>query len=135
MCGTIIGAIIGAVGALLGVGVSFLVEIWRNKKEKERAVLELTINTYADAIRYIYLCSRIALSEDMPGTSSSKTTKELLVEGCDLYTRFHPIFTIIAPKEKVDEFNVLRNDVLLKKISPEDAYTQIANLLDFNINN
>ena len=41
MCETIVGAIIGAVGALLGVGISFLIEIWRNKREKERVVLEL----------------------------------------------------------------------------------------------
>lgn len=40
MCETIVGAIIGAVGALLGVGISFLIEIWRNKREKERVVLE-----------------------------------------------------------------------------------------------
>lgn len=39
MCETIVGAIIGAVGALLGVGISFLIEIWRNKREKERVVL------------------------------------------------------------------------------------------------
>ena len=115
MCETIVGAIIGAVGALLGVGISFLIEIWRNKREKERVVLELKINTYADAIRYISLCSGIALYED-------------------LYAHFHPVFTAIAPKEKVEAFNALRNDVSSKKISQEDAYLQVVALLDFNIN-
>ena len=43
MCETIVGAIIGAVGALLGVGISFLIEIWRNKREKERVVFILKI--------------------------------------------------------------------------------------------
>lgn len=134
MCETIVGAIIGAVGALLGVGISFLIEIWRNKKEKERVVLELKINTYADAIRYISLCSKIALYEDMPDPSSSKIARELLNEERDLYTHFHPIFTIIAPKEKVEAFNALRNDVSSKKISQEDAYLQVVALLDFNVN-
>lgn len=134
MCETIVGAIIGAVGALLGVGISFLIEIWRNKREKERVVLELKINTYADAIRYISLCSGIALYEDMPDPSSSKIARELLNEERDLYAHFHPVFTAIAPKGKVEAFNALRNDVSSKKISQEDAYLQVVALLDFNIN-
>ena len=108
MCETIVGAIIGAVGALLGVGISFLIEIWRNKREKERVVLELKINTYADAIRYISLCSGIALYEDMPDPSSSKIARELLNEERDLYAHFHPVFTAIAPKEKVEAFNAFK---------------------------
>jgi len=48
MCETIVGAIIGAVGALLGVGISFLIEIWRNKREKERVVLELKLDMNFD---------------------------------------------------------------------------------------
>ena len=48
MCETIVGAIIGAVGALLGVGISFLIEIWRNKREKERVVFCLKLDMNFD---------------------------------------------------------------------------------------
>lgn len=48
MCETIVGAIIGAVGALLGVGISFLIEIWRNKREKERVVLPVKLDMNFD---------------------------------------------------------------------------------------
>lgn len=48
MCETIVGAIIGAVGALLGVGISFLIEIWRNKREKERVVLRRKLDMNFD---------------------------------------------------------------------------------------
>ena len=54
MCETIVGAIIGAVGALLGVGISFLIEIWRNKREKERVVLELK-NKYICRCNQVYI--------------------------------------------------------------------------------
>lgn len=83
---------------------------------------------------YISLCSGIALYEDMPDPSSSKIARELLNEERDLYAHFHPVFTAIAPKEKVEAFNALRNDVSSKKISQEDAYLQVVALLDFNIN-
>ena len=52
MCETIVGAIIGAVGALLGVGISFLIEIWRNKREKERVVLELNQRIIAENAQF-----------------------------------------------------------------------------------
>lgn len=134
MCETIVGAVIGVAGTLLGVGISFLIDIWRNKKEKERVTLELKINTYADAIRYISLCSRIAMYESMPDQSSINIKKELLAEESTLYIRFYPVFTVIAPKEKVEAFNILRNDISSKKISQEDAYKRVVKLLDFNIN-
>ena len=63
--------------------------------------------------------------EDMPDPSSSKIARELLNEERDLYAHFHPVFTAIAPKEKVEAFNALRNDVSSKKISQEDAYLQV----------
>ena len=72
--------------------------------------------------------------EDMPDPSSSKIARELLNEERGLYAHFHPVFTVIAPKEKVEAFNALRNDVSSKKISQEDAYLQVVALLDFNIN-
>ena len=40
--------------------------------------------------------------EDMPDPSSSKIARELLNEERGLYAHFHPVFTVIAPKEKVE---------------------------------
>lgn len=71
--------------------------------------------------------------EGMPDQSSSDV-KELLAEENALYNRFHSVFTVIAPKEKVKVYNILRNDISLKKISQEDANTHVVKLLDFNLN-
>lgn len=97
--------------------------------------LELKINTYAEAIRYISIISKIAMYESMTDTSSSDYIKELMLEEKRLYNHFHPIFTVIASKEKVDAFNILRNEISSKKIPQNKAYEMIVKLLDYNINN
>lgn len=133
MSDIIIGAIIGVVGTIIGVLISTFFEIWKNKKEKERVTLELKINTYADAIRYISIISKIALYEGMPNKESCDYLKKLMLEENKLFDNFHPIFTVIAPKEKVEAFNKLRNDISLKKIPQNEAYKMVVKLLDFNI--
>lgn len=135
MSDVIIGAVIGVAGTIIGVLISFFLEIWKSKKEKERVTLELKINTYAEAIRYISICSKMAIYENMPGTSSDGYIKDLMLEENRLYNHFHPIFTIIAPKDKVEAFNKLRNDISSKKIPQNEAYEMVVKLLDFNINN
>ena len=134
MCETVVGAVIGVTGTLLGVGISFLIEIWRSRKEKERVTLELKINTYADAIRYISLYAKLTMYQNMHNQPSDGTVKDLLAEEGELFNRFHPIFTIIAPREKVNAFNDLRNEISSNRISQEEAYKSIVKFLDFNIN-
>ena len=134
MCETIVGAVIGVAGTLLGVGISFLIEIWRSKKEKERVTLELKINTYADAIRDISLFAKITMYQNIHKQSSEVIVKELLVDESELFNRFHPIFTVIAPRGKVNAFNDLRNEISSNGLPQEEAYKRIVKLLDFNIN-
>lgn len=133
MSDIIIGAIIGVAGTIIGVLISTFLEIWKNKKEKECVTLELKINTYADAIRYISISSKIALYENMPDKESNDYLKTLMLEENKLFDSFHPIFTVIAPKEKVEAFNKLRNDISSKKIPQSEAYEMVVKLLDFNI--
>lgn len=131
MSETVQGALIGAGGALFGVILSliiqFLMERWKNKREKERVTLELKINTYADAIRYISIYAKLA------HCSNQEDRIILMQEESKLYNRFHPIFTIIAPKNIVEQFNELRNKVNREKLTQDVAYSEIVKLLNFNI--
>ena len=130
MSETVQGALIGACGALFGVILSliiqFLMERWKNKREKERVTLELKINTYADATRYISIYAKLA-------HCSNQGNKILMQEERELYNRFHPIFTIIAPKNIVEQFNELRNRIDREKLTQDVAYSEIVKLLNFNI--
>ena len=99
-----------------------MIEIWRAKKANEQATLELKIQTYADAIRYISICSRIAKKESVLSRTSNEESKALSVEEANLFNHFHPVFSIIAPKEKVYAYNDLRNKVLSGQFSQEESY-------------
>ena len=132
-CGAIIAACLTVGGTFLGVVltlvVQYLMEKWKIRKDKEREVLTLKINTYADAIRYISVCARIN------HCSNSDEQKNSSLAHDRLYHPLHPIFTIIAPKDVIDKFNGLRNEIDKKKITQEVAYEKVVQILDFNINN
>lgn len=131
-CEAIITASFAAGGTLLGViltlVVQYLMEKWKMRADKEREVLTLKINTYADAIRYISIC---ALHNHC---SILDEQKKLSLEEDRLYNQFHPIFTIIAQKDVINKFNDLRNEIDKKKITQEVAYERVVQILDFNIN-
>ena len=131
-CGAIIAACLTVGGTFLGVVltlvVQYLMEKWKIRKDKEREVLTLKINTYADAIRYISILARFNHCLDLD------EQKKLLLEEDRLYNQFHPIFTIIAPKDVINKFNDLRNEIDEKKIAQEVAYERVVQILDFNIN-
>lgn len=125
-CFTVGGTLLGVVLTLF---VQYLMERWKLQKDKEREVLILKINTYADAIRYISIYTRLT------HCSNKGERDRLLREEVRLYNQFHPIFTIIAPKDAIDKFNGLRNEIDKEKITQEDAYKKVVQILDFNINN
>lgn len=131
-CGAIIAACLTVGGTLLGViltlVVQYLMEKWKMRTDKEREVLTLKINTYADAIRYISICARLNYCSNLD------EQKKLSREEDRLYNQFHPIFTIIAPKDVINKFNDLRNEIDKKKITQEVAYEKVVQILDFNIN-
>lgn len=129
-CGAIIAACLTVGGTLLGViltlVVQYLMEKWKMRTDKEREVLTLKINTYADAIRYISIYAKLA-------HCSNQGNKILMQEERELYNRFHPIFTIIASKNIVEQFNELRNRIDREKLTQDVAYSEIVKLLNFNI--
>ena len=131
-CGAIIAACLTVGGTLLGIIITLVVQYIMEKRkmcnEKEREILTLKINTYADAIRYISICARLN------HCSNSDERGKLLLEEERLYNQFHPIFTIIAPKDVINKFNDLRNEIDKNKITQEVAYVKVVQILDFNIN-
>lgn len=131
-CGTIITTCFTVGGTLLGIiitlSIQYLMERWKIRKEREREILTLKINTYADAIRYISIYARLNHCSNLDERG------KLLLEEERLYNQFHPIFTIIAPKDVINKFNDLRNEINKKKITQEVAYEKVVQILDFNIN-
>ena len=131
MCEQIISAIIGLAGVVTGIVTSGFVEERRQKKEKERVLLDRKINTYVQAIQDITLLSRMKVHNDK--TFRDEYEKDM-AEEIKLYNEFHPYFSIIAPRKKAEEYNKLRNEVLYTDISQEDAYKKCIEILDFNVN-
>lgn len=133
MDGTVVGALIGVSGTIIGILATtichLVVETKRNKAENKRATYILKIETYADAIRYISLCCYSAkkLSDD-ERMRINKLSDEL-------YYKFHPIFTILVSEEIRNKFNELRNRANNGEIKNEDAYQEVIKLLNYNIYN
>ena len=129
---TLQGALIGICSIIVGAIISFLFQSIldkRNaKRENRRYMYQLKIETYADAIRYIALCCT--------GCQHRKdsTYQEIITQQDELYNKFHPIFSIIAPNNVVEKYNNLRNKASSGKIKHAAAYKSVIELLNFNIN-
>ncbi len=134
MSDSIVGAIIGVGGTIVGIIITFICQLISNKakdkKENRRATYQLKIDTYADAIRYISLCCRQSAIKD-----NIEEYKKIVSMSDDLYNRFHPIFSIIAPKKVIEQFNLLRNSADNGSIKAPEAYKKVIEILDFNISN
>lgn len=89
---------------------------------------QLKINTYADAVRYISLCCR---QNDYK--NNIEAYNKIVYESEELYNKFHPIFSIIAPKSVIEEYNTLRNEADSGSIKASDAYIKVTEILNFNI--
>lgn len=133
MSDTILGAIIGVGGTVVGILISFMCQLliskYQDRKENRRATYQLKIDTYSDAIRYISLCCRQYANKD------NDSYNELVFEADRLYSKFHPVFSIIAPKTVIEQFNSLRNAADNGSIKAPEAYKRVIEILDFNISN
>jgi len=133
MSDTILGALIGIGGVLVGGILAFVLQFILDKinckKENRRSTYQLKIDTYADAIRYIALyCT---------GSQDGKETErftDIVIQQDELYNKFHPIFSIIADKDTIEKYNELRAEASSGKIKHADAYKRVVQLLNFNIN-
>ena len=130
---TLQGALIGLIGTIVGAGISFLLQLYldckNNKRENRRITYQLKIETYADAIRYISLCCSIFRHEKDDNCELENDEEQ------KLYNKFHPVFTILAPRNVIIKYNDLRNSVLNGRIQREEAYKKVVEILDFNISN
>ena len=134
MSDSIVGAIIGVGGTIVGIIITFICQLISNKtqdkKENRRATYQLKIDTYANAIRYISLCCQQSTNKN-----NIEEYKKIVSVSDDLYNRFHPIFSIIAPKKVIEQFNLLRNAADNGSIKAPEAYKKVIEILDFNISN
>lgn len=132
MSETLIGALIGIGGVIIGAVLSFVFQLIidknNNKKENRRTMYQLKIDTYADAIRYISLCCIEYQHKD------SKDYKKLITKSDELYKKFHPILSIIATKDVIEKYNELRNKASDGIIKNDEAYKKVIEILNFNIN-
>ena len=133
MSDTILGALIGIGGVLVGGILTFVFQFILNKinwkKENRRSTYQLKIDTYADAIRYIALCCT-----GFQHKKEIEYFKDIVIKQDELYNKFHPIFSIIANKDTIEKYNELRNEASDGKINHADAYKKVVQLLNFNIN-
>ena len=136
MSAEILCAIIGVggviVGSILSLFFQYLLEKWKNKKELNRVTLELRIETYADALRYIGVLYRL---KHIQKTGKQNDIEIALKNEQDLYNKFHPILTIICDRDKLVKYNDLRNEIENSTdLSQTQAYEKAIKILDFNIN-
>ena len=128
----VVVALIGVGGVVVGSVLSFLCQLCLNKtdrrKENRRAVYQLLVETYADAIRYIALCCRTSIEN-----KTQVEISEASIQEDELYRKFHPLFTILVSREKIEQYNELRNDAISGRVTPADAYLKVVKILDFNI--
>lgn len=123
--------VIAIFSSAVSILLSFVIERWKSKQEKERAVLQIEINTYASAIQYIMVLSRLSRIEEIPGNEEMKDN--LRKEEQTLYNSFHPLLSIIASRKKIESYNALRNQIKEEHLTPEEAYNKAIKVLDYNI--
>ena len=125
------GSLIGAGGVVFGTIMSIIFQLLSERKNNQiqnrRITYQLKIDTYADAIR------DIALNCTIYQHRNETDYKELSAKEDELYKKFHPIFSIIAPNDVIEEYNELRNNALDGKIKHADAYKRVVEILNFNI--
>lgn len=132
MSETLLGALIGLGGIIVGALLAFLFQLIldnkNSKRNNRRNMYQLKIETYADAIRYIALCCTGYQHREYDDY------KEKINQQDSLYYKFHPIFSIIAPNDVIEKYNILRNDASNGTINHTDAYKKVIEILNFNIN-
>lgn len=139
MSDSILSAIIGGAGVIIGVFLTWLFSLisdcLNNERENKRTKLAIEIETYADAIRYIGIYSRIKQNEMVRslGANNEEVLRKLQNEEVVLYNKFHPIFSLIASEDTVKKYNDLRNEIDEGKIDQAGAYEKVIQILDFNI--
>ena len=126
------GAMIGIGGVIFGAILAFLFQLLldrlNSKRENRRNMYQLKIETYADAIRYIALCcTEYQQRNDL-------NYNQIREEQDNLYNKFHPIFSMIAPRDVIEKYNNLRNEASDGKIKHADAYQKVIDILNFNVN-
>lgn len=126
----VIGSIIGVCGVVFGALLSFASQVAvstiNHKKEKERALMQLKIDTYADATRYISLCRLSYTYEHTDQQDEYVKTVQIFDE---MYKKFYPVFAIISDEKTIKNFNELRNLAMGGEITQEEAHQKVLRLL------
>lgn len=122
----------GLAGVVVAGIMNIIVSVIQNKNENIRAIIDLRVDVYADAIRYIDILAKIKSLEKQDGDLDE--CKRAMQEEHELLNRFYPLLSIIVNNKKIEEYNNLIKEVDTGKISRDKALFKAVKVLNFRIN-
>lgn len=127
---TLSGVIIGAIFTFL---TQMFINYFTSKNDRNKQLREQKLEIYPKALKYIVAYEQIDKTIN-DTNAEAKYRMEKMCEEATLHDDFFFKFEAVAPKEVVDKFIELRNDIHHNKISSEDAHKILQQVLRNDLN-